>query len=89
MNIYIGNLNYTIDDDKLRSVFEKYGEVASARVITDKETGNSKGFGFVEMPDDDEGRQAIQHLNSHEIDGRHVKVNIAKPKKNFNNGPRQ
>ena len=85
MNIYIGNLNYTIDDDKLRQVFEKHGEVASARVITDKETGNSKGFGFVEMPDDEEAKKAIQHLNSQEVDGRHIKVNIAKPKKTYYN----
>ena len=88
MNIYIGNLNYTIDEDKLRSVFEQYGEVSSAKVITDKETGNSKGFGFVEMPDDEQGKKAIQHLNSQEIDGRHVKVNIAKPRKTFYNKDR-
>ncbi len=82
MNIYIGNLNYTVDEDKLRKTFEKYGEVASARIITDKETGDSKGYGFVEMKNDDEGRKAIQHLNSQEVDGRHIRVNIAKPKKN-------
>ena len=83
MNIYIGNLNYTVDEEKLRKVFEKYGEVASARIITDKETGESKGYGFVEMKDDDEAKKAIQHLSSSEIDGRHIKVNIAKPRKNF------
>lgn len=83
MNIYIGNLNYTVDEAKLRKVFEKYGEVASARIISDKETGESKGYGFVEMKDDEQAKKAIQHLSSQEIDGRHIKVNIAKPKKNF------
>ena len=83
MNIYIGNLNFTVDETKLREVFERYGKVSSVRIIKDKETGESKGYGFIEMENDEEGKKAIQEMNSQEIDGRHVKVNIAKPRKRF------
>ena len=81
MNIYIGNLNYTVDEDKLQKIFEQYGEINSIKIIKDKETGESKGFGFIEMKNDEEGKKAIHAMNSQEIDGRHVKVNIAKPRK--------
>lgn len=81
MNIYIGNLNFTVDEAKLKKIFEKYGEVSSVRIIKDKETGENKGYGFIEMKNDEEGKKAIQEMNSQEIDGRHVKVNIAKPRK--------
>ncbi len=83
MNIYISNLNFTVDEDKLRSIFEKYGEVNAVRIIIDKETGESMGYGFIEMKHAEEGKKAIQEMNSKEIDGRHVKVNIAKPKKRY------
>ena len=83
MNIYIGNLNFTVDEAKLKKIFEKYGEVSSVRIIKDKETGENKGYGFIEMKNDEEGKKAIQEMNSQEIDGRHVKVNIAKPKKRY------
>jgi RNA recognition motif-containing protein len=83
MNIYIGNLNYTVDEDKLREIFEKYGEVSSVRLIKDKETGESKGYGFIEMKNDEEAKRAIMKMNSQEIDGRHVKVNIAKSRRNY------
>lgn len=83
MNIYIGNLNFTVDEDKLRRIFEKYGEVSSVRIIKDKETGENKGYGFIEMKNEEEGKRALQEMNSREIDGRHVKVNIAKPKKGY------
>lgn len=93
MNIYVGNLSYGVTDDNLREVFEAYGEVSSAKVITDKYSGRSKGFGFVEMDNDAEGNAAIEQLDGAEIDGRSVKVNEARPREerpprrnNFRNG---
>ena len=83
MNIYIGNLNFTVDEEKLRTIFERYGEVNSVRIIKDKETGENKGYGFVEMKNNEEGKRAIQEMNSQEIDGKHIKVNIAKPRKGY------
>lgn len=80
MNIYVGNLSYGVTDDNLREVFEAYGEVSSAKVITDKYSGRSKGFGFVEMDNDAEGNAAIEQLDGAEIDGRSVKVNEARPR---------
>lgn len=80
MNIYVGNLSYTAADEDLRTAFEAFGQVASARVIMDKETGRSRGFGFVEMPNDEEGRKAIEAVNNKEIAGRAVRVNEARPR---------
>jgi len=80
MNIYISHLSYGVDDNELREVFETYGQVDSAKVITDKFTGKSRGFGFVEMPDETEANKAIEALNQSEIDGMNVNVNIAKPR---------
>jgi RNA recognition motif-containing protein len=80
MNIYVGNLSYGVSDDQLREVFEAYGTVSSAKVISDKFSGRSKGFGFVEMDDDNEAKSAIEDLDGAEIDGRAVKVNEARPK---------
>ncbi len=80
MNIYVGNLSYDVSDDQLREVFEAYGEVSSAKVISDKYSGRSKGFGFVEMDNDAEAQAAIDQLDGAEIDGRAVKVNEAKPR---------
>ena len=80
MNIYVGNLSYKATDEDLRAAFEAFGQVASARVIMDKETGRSRGFGFVEMPSDDEGRKAIEAVNNKEIAGRPVRVNEARPR---------
>lgn len=80
MNIYVGNLSYGVSDDQLREVFEAYGEVSSAKVISDKYSGRSKGFGFVEMDNDAEAKAAIDQLDGAEIDGRAVKVNEAKPR---------
>ena len=79
-NIYVGNLPYEITNESLQKLFEKYGEVVSAKVINDKRTGRSKGFGFVEMSSDNDAKNAIQGLNSSEVQGRNIKVNIAKPK---------
>jgi len=80
MDIYVGNLAYATTDDGLRAEFEKYGAVNSARVCSDRISGRSKGFGFVEMPNDDEANKAIEALNGKEIDGRPLRVNQSQPK---------
>jgi RNA recognition motif-containing protein len=80
MNIYIGNLSYKIREKDLQSVLEEYGTVNSVKVVTDRETGRSKGFGFVEMANDDEANKAIQELNGAELDGRTMVVKVAIPK---------
>lgn len=80
MNIYVGNLSYTARDEDLRTAFEAYGQVTSARIISDKETGRSRGFGFVEMPNEAEGRKAIEAVNNQDIAGRPVRVNEARPR---------
>lgn len=80
MNIYVGNLSYGVSEDNLREVFEAYGEVSSCKVITDKYSGRSKGFGFVEMDNDSEAQAAIDQLDGAEIDGRPVRVNEARPR---------
>lgn len=80
MNIYVGNLSYTTRDESLRAAFEQYGQVDSARVIMDRETDRSRGFGFVEMPVASEGQAAIKAMDNADLDGRAVKVNEARPK---------
>jgi len=80
MNIYVGNLNYKFSDDDLKELFEEFGSVDSANVIKDRDTGRSKGFGFVEMENDEEAEAAIEELDGAEVDGRVIKVNKAKPK---------
>ena len=80
MDIYVGNLSYQTDDQSLRELFEKYGSVASSRVITDKFSGQSKGFGFVEMPNAEEANKAIGALNEQEFQGRNLRVNESQPK---------
>lgn len=80
MNIYVGNLSYGVDDDQLKVKFEEFGNVSSAKVITDRQSGRSKGFGFVEMDDDSEAQAAIDELDGIELDGRTIKVNQARPK---------
>jgi len=80
MNIYIANLSYDVNDADLKELFQEYGEVTSANVITDKVTGKSRGFGFVEMPNEAEGLKAIRQLNEVEYDGKVIVVNVAKPK---------
>ncbi|WP_321373962.1 RNA-binding protein [uncultured Draconibacterium sp.] len=86
MNIYIGNLPFNMGEEDLREIFEEYGEVASAKIIMDKFTGRSKGFGFVEMEDDSEANKAIEELNNAEVAGRNIKVNESKPRENNNRG---
>lgn len=80
VNIYVGNLSYKARDEDLRAAFEPFGQVSSARVISDKETGRSRGFGFVEMPNDEEARKAIEAVNNKDIAGRAVRVNEARPR---------
>jgi RNA recognition motif-containing protein len=80
MRIYVGNLNYDANDETLLALFKEYGQVESAKVITDKYSGRSRGFGFVEMPDSAEAQKAIEALNGQEVDGRTLKVNEARPR---------
>jgi RNA recognition motif-containing protein len=77
--LYVGNLPYSVTEQSLESTFSKHGTVESAKVITDRDTGQSKGFGFVEMRTDSEANAAIAGLNGTELDGRPIKVNEAKP----------
>ena len=80
MNIYVSNLSFAVKDEDLRKLFAEYGEVSSAKVIMDKFTSRSRGFAFVEMPNDASGQKAIDALDGATVDGRSIKVNIAKPK---------
>lgn len=80
MNIYVSNLSFAVVDEDLRSYFAEYGEVTSAKVIMDKYTNRSKGFGFVEMSDDAAAQKAIAELDGATVDGRSIKVSVAKPK---------
>jgi RNA recognition motif-containing protein len=82
MNIFIGNLSYGLSEDELQQVFEEYGEVSSAKIITDKYSGKSKGFGFVEMPDDEAANQAIEALDGSSLGGRNINVNQARERSN-------
>ncbi len=79
MNLYVGNLAWSVTDDSLRDFFEDYGEVTSARVITDRETGRSRGFGFVEMPDE-AARNAISQADGVELEGRPLRISEARPR---------
>ncbi|HVS22997.1 MAG TPA: RNA-binding protein [Gammaproteobacteria bacterium] len=88
MRIYVGNLAYGVTDDQLQSAFAAFGEVSSATVVTDKFSGQSKGFGFVEMPDAGAAAKAIQSLNGTPLSGRNVKVNEAKPREDRPQRPR-
>src|SRR5579863_9677742 len=80
MNIYVANLSFAVQDEDLREFFTPYGEVTSAKVIMDKVSGRSRGFGFVEMYDDEAARKAIAELDGATVEGRAIKVNEAKPK---------
>jgi RNA recognition motif-containing protein len=82
MNIYVGNLNYKVDENDLEGIFEEYGKVDSAKVIMDKITGRSKGFGFVEMTDQTEAENAVNELNGATLEEREMVVNEARPRKN-------
>lgn len=86
MNIFIAGLSYNITDADLNDLFGEYGEITSAKVVMDRETGRSKGYGFVEMDDDAAGQKAIDELNGAEYDGRTISVSVARPR---TEGPRR
>jgi RNA recognition motif-containing protein len=86
MKIYASNLSFNTNDAELNDLFSKFGTVDSAKVITDRETGRSRGFGFIEMPSDTEGGEAIKGLNNKEVEGRAMAVSIAKEKTERSNG---
>ena len=86
MNIYVGNISHSVTDDDLRKSFEEFGEVSSANVIKDKFTGDSRGFGFVEMENEEQGQSAISSLDGTELKGRSLTVNVARPRKDFRSG---
>ena len=87
MNIFVGNLSYRMQENELETAFAQHGEVQSAKIILDRETGRSRGFGFVEMPNAAEGRTAIEALNGQDVAGRNIVVNEAKPRQP--GGPRR
>ena len=80
MNIFVAGLSYQINEADLKELFEEYGTVSSAKIITDRDSGRSKGFGFVEMDDEAEGQRAIEELNDAEFDGRTLAVSVARPR---------
>ncbi|HEX5150655.1 MAG TPA: RNA-binding protein [Parafilimonas sp.] len=86
MNIYVSNLGFSVQDEDLREYFEEYGEVTSAKVITDKFTRRSRGFGFVEMPDDNAAQKAIKELDGAVVEGRSISVSVAKPREERSGG---
>jgi len=86
LNIYVGNLPFSTTEDELQAMFAEHGEVARATVITDRETGRSRGFGFVEMPDDEAGRKAIEAINGMDMGGRPLTVNEARPREERGGG---
>ena len=80
MKIYVGNLNFRSTEDEIRTLFGEFGQVDDVALITDRDTGRPRGFGFVEMPEDDAARKAIEALNGKEVDGRALTVNEARPR---------
>lgn len=80
MNIYVGNLSYSMSEDELRAAFAAHGEVSQVKILSDRETGRSRGFGFVEMPNQSEGEAAVNQLNGKEVGGRALRVNEARPR---------
>lgn len=85
MNIFVAKLNYDTQEGDLQYAFEEFGEVSSAKIIMDRSTGRSKGFGFVEMPNDEDGQTAINELNDSELDGRRIVVKEAEPRERRDN----
>jgi len=81
MNIYVGNLSYEVTEDDLKQMFEEYGSIVKTIIIKDRETGRSKGFGFVEMSEQEDGKKAIQELDGTSVKDRNIKVNEARPRK--------
>lgn len=89
MNIFVGSLPYRLEEADLKELFEAYGEVSSVKLISDRETGRSKGFGFVEMPDDEAAQKAIAGLNGAEVSGRSIAVSQAEERKPSSGGDRR
>jgi len=99
MNIYVGNLNFKVEENQLKELFEEYGDVTTVSIIKDRETGRSRGFGFVEMPNDENAQTAIDELTDAEFMGKKMVLNEARPKPNYerrgngggntNGGPRR
>jgi RNA recognition motif-containing protein len=85
-NIFVGNLSFGATEGAIRSLFEQYGQVDRVSVVTDRDTGQSRGFGFVEMPNNSEGDQAIEGLNGYQLEGRAINVNEARPKEERGGG---
>ncbi len=85
MNIFISNLSFHTNDEDLRQLFSPFGEVVSSKLVFDRETGKSRGFGFVEMPKNEEGQKAIDALEGKNIEGRYISVSVARPKRRSNN----
>jgi RNA recognition motif-containing protein len=88
MNIFVGNLSYSTNEDSVRTLFEQHGEVTSVRMVTDRQTGRPRGFAFVEMPNDEEARAAITAINGTEVDGRALKVDEARERTERRGGDR-
>ena len=93
MNIFVGSLSYDVSESEMKELFEEFGEVTSAKIITDRDTGRSKGFGFVEMTNKADGQEAVDTLNGKDVSGRTIVVNEARPreerpKRNFGGGNR-
>jgi len=88
MNLYVGNLSYSVTEEDLKEAFSEFGELESVNIIKDKYSGQSKGFGFVEMPDNAEADKAIKALNGNDLKGRAIKVNQAKPRGDRSRRPR-
>lgn len=86
MNIYVSNLSYSTTTESLQELFAEYGEVSSANIIKDRDSGRSRGFGFVEMPDDANAQKAIDELNNTEFEGKTITVNVARPKTERSSG---
>jgi len=86
MNIFVSNLNFKVRSEDLKTLFERYGEVISSKVITDKFSGKSRGFGFVEMKNDEDGQRAIGELDQKDFEGRNITVSVAKPRTEGGNG---
>ena len=86
MNIFVAKLNFDTQESELQNAFEAYGEVDSVKIIKDKFTSKSKGFGFVEMPNDEEGKDAINGLNDQELNGRTIVVKVAQPREDRSGG---
>lgn len=89
MNLYVANIPYALSEAEMRELFEKYGTVSSAKIVMDRETNRSRGFGFVEMPDDNAAKEAISGLNGTQVKGRALTVNEARPREDKGDRPRR